>query len=183
MRLLIIETLIGPVEFASFLGTTKRVLESEVTYTLVPIESELPKGMAVKLVRAVLVKLRPQATRYNVRVGFKWLKPLQDSGDPQSGEWLEAQSWEQNGFIVMVGTEDYEALARRLPDRGLSEEEFPVTYHSNGIDVLFPRIPGGELTSLHFVVAENTIPEPAECSSWFAVDVSHSKILAVVVES
>jgi hypothetical protein len=31
--------------------------------------------------------------------------------------------------------------------------------------------------SLHFVIAWNSLPEPTDCSCWYAVDVPHEKIL------
>ena len=30
--------------------------------------------------------------------------------------------------------------------------------------------------SLHFVIAWNSLPEPVDCSCWYAVDVPHEKI-------
>jgi len=177
-----LETPLGLLEFSTSLEGTEQIYPSEVTYTVFEIEPDIPDGMAVQKLTAVLVKLTPQADRCNVRVGFRWLESLGIAGDPQSGERLDAQAWEGNGYIVTVGTEDYDALASRLSELGMKQENYPVTYRPDGIDVVFPHIPRGVLVSLHFVVAVNKSPERAECSSWYAVDISHRKLLAAVVE-
>jgi len=36
-----------------------------------------------------------------------------------------------------------------------------------------------EKLSFHFMIAENSNPEPIECSTWYAVDFPHKSILAL----
>ena len=179
---MILETPLGCLEFSTSLEGTEQIFPFEVTYAVFAIEPDLPEGMEVQNLTAVLVKLMSQVDRANVRVGFRWLESPGIASGPQSGEWLDAQAWEGNGYIITVGTEDCDALASRLPELGLKEENCTITCRADGIEVLFPHIPGGMLVSLHFVVAVNTSPERVECSSWFAVDVLHRKLLAAVVE-
>jgi hypothetical protein len=64
-------------------------------------------------------------------------------------------------------------LSARLPDCGFSENDYPVHYLPNGFEIVIPRVPMGEEVSLHFVIAENPFPEPAENSAWYAVDIDH----------
>jgi len=174
----ILETPIGSLVFACSFGDSAPAQIQDVAYEVFPIRVNLPEGMEVERVTAVLVKIFPELDWKDVRVGFRWREPFGILGSPSSGECLDAQYWEGNGFIVMVGTEDFDALSRRLPRLALVEWECPVIYHPNGIEVHLPLVPAGTITSLHFVVAVNPIPEPAECSAWFAVDVRHEVLLA-----
>jgi hypothetical protein len=105
----------------------------------------------------------------------EWVVPQQAPGNPQSGERLDAQSWEADSHVVCVGTEDFEALTFRLPNCGLRESSYPVSYHAQGIEVCLPHV--REVASLHFAVAVNAWPEPVECSAWFAADIDHSRVL------
>lgn len=179
-----LQTPIGQIEFYVVLGAGERIAGSEFTFIVVPIHPVLPAGMTVIQVKGILIKLSPRVTHRYVRVGFKWLKPWSILGSPESGEGLEAQSWEARGSLVVVGTEDYEALASRLPELALTEEDrCLVTYHPDGMEVVLPSVPADFVTSLHFVVAVNSFPEPVECSAWYAVDVPHNQLLAAASES
>jgi hypothetical protein len=99
------------------------------------------------------------------------------AGGIASGQWLDAQSWEQDSRLVMVGTEDGEMLAARLPECGFSEDAYPVHYLPDGFDVWTPRVDPGSEVTLHFVVADNPHPEPAVASSWVAADINHKWLL------
>jgi hypothetical protein len=143
----------------------------------------LPKGMAVEQATAVVVKLSPKTRRRDVRLVSRWLGSPPGPGSPASGQWLDAQSWEADSSIVVIGTEDFEALAARLPRLCLKGDDHPVTYQPDGLEVALPNVPAGQLTSLHFIVAVNALPEPVECSAWFAVDVPHGQLLAAASES
>jgi len=111
------------------------------------------------------------------------MSPLSGPPNPQSGERLEAQSWEQGDNLVMIGTEDFEALVDRLPNHGLTESDYPVRYSSDGIEIMLPQVPAHQRTTLHFVVAVNCLPEPKGCSAWFAVDLPHQQVLGFLGES
>ena len=43
---------------------------------------------------------------------------------------------------------------------------------------MIPVVEAGRALTLHFIVAENPCPEPVEWSSWFAVDLDHTAVLA-----
>jgi hypothetical protein len=42
-----------------------------------------------------------------------------------------------------------------------------------GFEIVVPKAPAAKEISLHFIVAENSFPEPVEGSAWFAVDIEH----------
>jgi hypothetical protein len=97
---------------------------------------------------------------------------------PDTGESLDAQSWDSNCHRVTVGTEDCVVLCRRLPDLGFTEARSPMTYNEDRLGILIPDVTEGSSFSLHFVIAWRSLPDPADCSTWFAVDIPHARLEA-----
>ena len=105
---------------------------------------------------------------------------------PESGEGLDAQSWSADGQLVMLGTEDGDALSQRarqrdwLPFRWQKAlaERFP-QYLPDGMTVRLPALDSAELCQMHFVVswsAEGT--DQSDNSACLAVDRRPDEILA-----
>lgn len=136
----------------------------------------LPAGMSVLGCRAVVLRVTSQVDVGGLRWSCE--SPPGVAGSPCSGEGLDAQEWEAGNRLVVVGTEDEGALATRLglplrePYRGW------VQYSPSKLEVRLPPVPGLGTFGLHFIVAENTSPEPAESSAWFAVDIPHERLAA-----
>jgi hypothetical protein len=131
--------------------------------------------MSVSSTVAVLIHISALEPLANVRCECVWDdSPV--AGDPESGECLDAQSWDSNGYRVTIGTEDFEALGRRLPFLGLTEAEYPVIYSDSGLTIVIPTVPKLTEFSLHFVIAWRSLPDPAEISTWIAVDIPHSRL-------
>lgn len=150
----------------------------EIELRVVEPEPHLPPGMSVRRVRVVLL-LASSPTGFETleyRCGFV----TDIEGGPESGEYLDAQSFEGERDVVVVGTEDGEALQARMP--WLQCQGHPlalVQYQKAGFMVPLTKIPPGVKIGLHYVVAENSNPEPVACSAWFAVDMPHAQILRV----
>ena len=153
--------------------------EPEALFSDKDFSPDLPPGMTVERAIAILVSLKPATLLHDVKVRCRWLDELPLAGDGSSGECLDAQSWIDRGKIVMVGTEDFDALQARMPHCEFLESDYPVDYQPQGFEVRIPTVPPDLATSLHFVVAMNSWPEPVECSSWYAVDVPHRILLAL----
>jgi hypothetical protein len=100
-------------------------------------------------------------------------------GTPETGECLDAQSWESEDTIVLSGTEDFETLEKRLPDTGLNLTTWP-PFPDDGLHIVLPLLQANQKVSLHYIVASNALPEPKECSCWFAVDINHDEVLAFI---
>ena len=136
----------------------------------------LPAGMSVLGCRAVVLRVTSQVDV----VGLRWSceSPPGVSGSPCSGEGLDAQEWDADSRLVVVGTEDEDALASRF---GLPRQE-PyrdwVRYSPSKLEVRIPCVPASGTFGLHFIVAENMLPEPVDASAWFAVDIPHEQLSA-----
>jgi len=150
----------------------------EIEFRVLEPEPNLPPGMSVRRVRAVLL----QACS---RIGFERLDfscrlETDIEGGPESGERLDALSWEGKHDLVAVGTEDGEALSGRMPWLEFIGDPLAlVQYRTDGLNVPLKRIPAGVTIGLHYIVAENSNPEPVECSAWYAVDIPHEQLLQV----
>ena len=127
--------------------------------------------------------------------GYLWTE-----GSPNSGEGLDAQTWEksdqESGFLcVTVGTVDTDWLAGHaqrglLPHRwadllgwsyGGTGKVDPVVYFPDGFRLILPALAAGEQCQVQFVAAWSSSPsaEAAEsdASTWYAVDCPPEAIL------
>jgi hypothetical protein len=134
----------------------------------------LPSGMSVFRCRAVVLRVTSQVDI----AGLRWSceSPPGVVGSPCSGEGLDAQEWEAGNRMVVVGTEDEDALASRLGLRPQEPHRGWVRYSPRKLEVTIPWVPASAAFGLHFIVAENTSPEPIEASAWFAVDIQHEQL-------
>jgi hypothetical protein len=151
---------------------------NEVSLALETLKPQLslPAGMSVVGCRAVVLRV---ATGIGV-AALRWSceAPPDVAGSPCSGEGLDAQEWEANGRLVVVGTEDEDALAARLGFVRLDATTSLVRYSPEKLEMKIPGVPPFTTFDLHFVLAENTLPEPVDASAWFAVDIPHRLLTA-----
>ncbi|MXV05668.1 hypothetical protein DYQ95_00680 [Xanthomonas sp. LMG 9002] len=138
--------------------------------------------MSVTASIAVLITLFPPIALSDVRISALWQRQFPADPRPTTGERLDALEWIDGNQIILLGTEDGDALAERLQAHGLDtntyKHAYPLRYRPNGFDVLLPQVPAAASTTVHFIVAINAYPEPAEDSAWFAADVPHQRVLA-----
>lgn len=97
-------------------------------------------------------------------------------GSPESGEGLDAQSFEIAKSRVMIGTEDGEAIASRLKWFQLADNNYPIGYLSNGFELTFDFIPPRAVLDFHFIIAYNAQASD-DCAEWRAVDMPHKWVL------
>ena len=111
--------------------------------------------------------------------GFVWT-----DGGPNSGENLEAQTWESEEYEVSVGTQDGEMLQARAVNNELMPVEFNscinplalVKCTKTGLVVPIEQVFTNQICQIHFVVAWAPKKQD-DVSTWYAVDVSHRNIL------
>ncbi len=140
-------------------------------------EAQLPSGMSVAGCLAVVLHL---AAGSESQVNFEATLHASESvqSGPETGEGLEAQSWRGDDHLVLVGTEDAELLrARAGAEIRLTNAAF--TYSPSSFAVSFVHA-GQTAIELHFLIAWNALPEPQDCSCWYAVDQPHARVLTAL---
>ena len=139
------------------------------------VRPDLPKGMSVEACHAFIVKFRiHKIMTMKVVVEFE-TEAEKGYGNP--GERLDSFEWESNGWVVSIGTEDGDCLSSRLKLGEFTLSNYPVHLSGNVVTVTLENLQTNNDYSLHFVVAWNKLPEPLDCSCWFAVDIPHNALL------
>ena len=106
-------------------------------------------------------------------------------GSPESGENLDAKTWEDGRRRITIGTEDSEALGLRaggtLPSewreplhafvgaRSPEGWEYPVRYEPDGVALVLPEAPGAQVCDFHHAVAWQDVGAGDKTSTWYAV--------------
>lgn len=151
------------------------IQDSQITFH--KWEPSIPSGMSVDGCYVVLFKNTSSEQIDDFELSCSWVD-LNVKGHPCSGEALDAWEWESGKTLVLVGTEDTEWLHSRLNiNKKYSPENYPITMENNTVSIRIDEFGKNKELSLHFVVSWNTLPEQVDNSCWFAVDISHEKIL------
>lgn len=174
-----ITTPLGEIEFVAEAGV---VSESQLTLKAISLVPSLPNGMSVAACYGVLLQIPAldAATTFHLKAQLHPTASLENG--METGEGLEAQGWRGQRHVLLVGTEDAEFLKARLHERNaLVDTQF--TYSTDSLSVRVSRAFGNDPLSLHFIMAWNELPEVQDCSCWYAVDQSHSTIVAAITSS
>jgi len=147
----------------------------ETFLEIVKVLPHLPMGMKVRSCVAVLLKIVGSVELQNIELSLSVRNDLR--GRACTGERLEAQEWSDGEHILVVGTEDGEALDLRYPNLQLGEKKI-IDYTHHSMRLKIADLPELYNPSFHLVIAENDDPEPTETSAWFAVDQDHGFLLA-----
>ncbi len=137
---------------------------------------QLPKGMSVEGCFAILLHCSSPTPIKNLIFTCAW-DDLNEIGYGNSGEALDAWEWEHNNTIVMIGTEDEEWLRSRIKLKESLPEDYPVSMDKNCINIRVDEFPENQELTLHYIITWNSLPEPVDSSCWFAVDITHEKVL------
>ena len=139
--------------------------------------------MSVQSLIAVLLTVTPRVTMTRLRFRCGWVTPPAAEPEIETGECLDSQAWRGDRQLVHIGTEDLEALEARLPGcwfdrRGRSRYRDDDLYTDHGITTEVPYVEARSTITLHYIVAENPLPQPVAESTWWAVDIDHDKVVA-----
>jgi len=149
---------------------------SEARILLTELQPFLPEGMEVENSIAALLKVNSSVPIKKLEFSCAW-NQFEGKGDGCSGEGLEAWEWEDNNQLVVIGTEDEDWLASRLNLGIISRENYSISMEKNRINIEISEYPSNKELTLHFAIAQNTLPEKEDCSCWYAVDVGHSRVI------
>ena len=148
-----------------------------------PINPALPQDMSVSACTAVFVEFSVTDTVSECQFCCEW-ENLQAAGGTESGQGLDAWGSRHNGYLVLVGTEDEDYLARRISLKpALEAMNYPVTLQDKTIRIRLQELETGKQYSLHYIIAWNPYPEEHELSCWYAVDVLHDRIIEQLADT
>lgn len=139
----------------------------------------LPDGMTVDLAAAYRVSFCVPFPVHDFSFDFTRTR-CETNGDANSGESLDAQSWAVNDGLLMLGTEDGEALQARMPWLNIEGRDYPIEYLRHGFRIMIPYVGPNTTVGFHFVLAYNRLDAGSD-AEWFAVDVPHAKLLELPV--
>lgn len=134
----------------------------------------LPEGVEVDSVDGYVVELQSPQAIHNF--SFDLVVPnCRGKGSVETGEHLDAQSWQLGDGLLMIGTEDSDAFRSRISWLAAAETLELVEFLPNGFRASLDYIPPGMRIGFHFVLAYNRV-ESQNDSEWFAVDIPHGKL-------
>jgi len=138
------------------------------------LEPKLPPGQNVRNCTAVLLTFNGLVEIQNLQFSLTIASKV--PGSSCTGQYLDAQEWSDGGELVIIGTEDSEALLHRIPK--LRDENIEIVdFTEHSLTLKLKDLPEPRKPSFHFIIAENDDPELVECSAWFSVDQNHNYIL------
>ncbi|SDW85773.1 hypothetical protein [Roseicitreum antarcticum] len=172
------QTLILPTQlgFLSFEAqvTGASLVDDDISLQGIAFAPKLPAGMTTSTCTAVLLQVRQGKELQSLRLHAELATEAVASAC--TGEYLDAQEWSDGESLVVIGTEDSQALDIRYPCMGFADI-LSVDFGPQSMTLKIDRLPSSPAASFHFIVAENPDPEPVEPSAWFAVDQSHKELL------
>lgn len=146
-----------------------------------PITPHLPNDMEVDSCHIGVWRIHASKDlAYNCVFLCNWEKGYDWTNyGPNSGEHLDAQTWDDGEKYVTIGTEDGIMLSARafkgdrMPSRFENEiaDDF-VQYEPHGLSIPIPQLEAGEECQIHFVVSCGT----SELATWYAVDFQFDEI-------
>jgi len=90
--------------------------------------------MSVDYTTALMGTLLSSTAIHNFQFSLRFTSPV-TKGSPESGECLDAQSFEIGDSLAMIGTEDGESPAARHRWFNLSNAQYPIGYLDDGLEL------------------------------------------------
>jgi hypothetical protein len=172
-----LSTPLGDLEFVAEVDGVPSALSG--TLDVARMDPSLPDGMSVGDCYVVLLRVPAVEVSTSVRFAARLHPVAPVTAGAATGQGLEAQSWQNGQYKLLVGTEDVERLSGRFP-AWASLPQDPFAYSPASLAFYFPNVPPNQSLSLHFVAAWSSFPEPSDASCWYAVYQLHNAVIAAV---
>jgi hypothetical protein len=141
----------------------------------------LPEHMDVEKVFGIVWRIKPLTE--NIRCKFITNIDIKKvNGGPDSGEDLDAITWDVDQYRATLGTQDNIAIVRRsinndfMPN-GIHDYEV-VHYLNNELQVYIPNLIKNDISQVHFVLSWTKRKDEDDVSTWFAADMKTEEILS-----
>jgi hypothetical protein len=170
-----IQTPIGKLKFYSIVsdGSVEKINISQCD-----VSQSLPEGMRVPTTIAVLLQFSVMEPIKEFSFCCAW-ENLKIPGYGCHGEALEAYEWEDENYIVIVGTEDPDYLNHRIPSVPAEPSDvidYPITMEENEIRIHLRELAAEKCYSLHYAVTWNKLPQPKGYCLTSNVDLPHELV-------
>ena len=148
------------------------------------VTGQLYEGAHVDGCEAAIWRFQALRDDISLKSQCTWTSvPRNADGGPDSGQNLDALTWDIGSTRVSLGTEDDECLKEyaregKLPARWeslISSET--VRYRTDGLQVALPDLVFGEECETIFLVAWNIPPDDDDASTWASVKTGATVIL------
>lgn len=149
-------------------------LSGELLVQRVALTPSIPKAMDVDVVAGYRIEVQSPDPIHDFSFDIR-LARCQEKGEVNSGECLDAQSWKMGDGLLMIGTEDGEALQNRMPWIDIRPRNYPIDYLADGFRLVLPYIAPKTVVGFHFVLSYNRV-ESENDSEWFAVDIAYKDV-------
>ncbi|WP_204400616.1 hypothetical protein [Alkaliphilus hydrothermalis] len=150
----------------------------------------LPSHMKVDDCYSAMWRLKVKENSLKCKFCTRWVGNYRwTSGSANSGEGLDAQTWENEKTIITLGTQDGE----KIMSRKQKEDKMPIKfdsdidmysfiqYENSGLSIEIDELIPNETCQVHFAVAwANKINN--DISTWLAVDLNENDIIGEIVK-
>ena len=179
----IVETRLGTLS-CSVKDHLGELVTDGVSIRIVPIGGHSSKlGPGNLEVMAALLSITPHRDLQDLVFSCGWTTDPGIAGDPDNGEWVDAQCWTMGDKVLTVATEDVDVLRSRLPACGFREDPYPTQYLPAALETRIPCVPSGTTSTFHFVIATGPGANGEEqFAVWSAADIRHQEILAIAAD-
>jgi hypothetical protein len=127
---------------------------------------------------SIHIKAQQPLEKFSILCVCKGFSQLIEGGH-DSGQYFDAQTWNNDTHTVTLGTQGDDFLAectekgKQIPSRFKEDINSHymlewIEYLENGLSISVPRLETHESVSLYFSLSWNNKPDDEECSTWFA---------------
>lgn len=153
-------------------------IEMILSYPIIP----LPVHMVVDGSCGLLIRVMNVGSELYLKCTSYWSEHQWITGGSNTGQYLEASTWEDDHYCVCIGTEDSEALLDRIKNNKLMpisiEDEEGLTFSDmNKIGIYLPSIESHKICQFHFYISWKRYTDHEDVDTWYAVDQQAELIL------
>ena len=143
----------------------------------------IPETMKIDSAVGILIRILCETDNISLRFLTYWSQRCWEDGGSDTGQYLEASTWDKDCRRLSIGAEDSEYMVQRMNGNKLMPIRLRDSYdlvmsNEEGLTIELPSIRVNELCQFHVYIAWNSISNKYDASTWYAVDQSSEQILS-----
>ncbi|WP_313637832.1 hypothetical protein [Paenibacillus sp.] len=161
-------------------GWEEKNIIVEIVISKPPIR--IPETMKIENSRGILIRLFCKTDNMTLSFLTYWSKREWEDGGSDTGQFLQASTWNKGSMRLSIGTEDSEYLEQRMMNNWLMPIRKSDSYNltgsnEDGLEIDLPNIRANELCQFHVFIAWGSSSDRYDASTWYAVDQDSKQIL------